>query len=365
MGGPARNTAIVVPLWVLAAIATVFLLRAAAPLLIPIVLAVLISYVLEPVVAGLVRYRIPRPLGSGALLLAVLMLAGSSVYALRHEVRDAVTSLPHIVRQTRELAGAYLQGGAGQATGRNVGEFNDSASRQDHAVQSGSRPDGGIGPGALIDGLTQFVQQGVESLFALAGHLTVIFFLVFFLLTYAQHVGVRIIEVAGPDDDRRRAMRSIVEDVNAKIQRFLTVRLITAAVVGAATWGILAAIGAPNAVVWGILAGIFNSIPYFGPLIVSGGLLVVGLVQGGGLTQALEMAGAALVITALEGWLLTPILMGKAERMSALAVFFGLLVWTWIWGVWGTILAVPMLVMVKSIVDHVPSLKIVGRLMAP
>jgi predicted PurR-regulated permease PerM len=99
--------------------------------------------------------------------------------------------------------------------------------------------------------------------------------------------------------------------------------------------------GLQHAAMWGILAGAFNSIPYFGPVIVSGGLLVVGLVQGGGVAQALQMSAAAVVITSLEGWLLTPPLMGKAERMSALAVFLGLLLWTWLWGAWGTILAVP------------------------
>ncbi len=83
------------------------------------------------------------------------------------------------------------------------------------------------------------------------------------------------------------------------------------------------------------------------------------------MTQALQMSGAALAITSLEGWLLTPPLMGKAERMSALAVFLGLLLWTWIWGAWGTILAVPMLVILKSIADQVPSLRPVGRLLAP
>jgi len=86
-----------------------------------------------------------------------------------------------------------------------------------------------------------------------------------------------------------------------------------------------------HAAVWGILAGVFNSIPYFGPVIVSGGLLVVGLVQGGELAQALLMSGVALLallITSLEGWLLTPLLLGKVENMSALTVFIGLMLWT-------------------------------------
>jgi predicted PurR-regulated permease PerM len=143
------------------------------------------------------------------------------------------------------------------------------------------------------------------------------------------------------------------------------VLLVTAIVVAAATWLVLAWMQVEHAIMWGILAGVFNSIPYFGPVVVSGGLFAVGLIQEGGFNQAIQMAGAAMVITSLEGWLLTPALMGKAERMSALAVFLGLLLWTWVWGAWGTILAVPMLVMIKSVADHVDRLKPVGRLMAP
>jgi predicted PurR-regulated permease PerM len=123
--------------------------------------------------------------------------------------------------------------------------------------------------------------------------------------------------------------------------------------------------GVRHAATWGILAGVFNSIPYFGPVIVSGGLFLVGMIQGGGMTQAVQMSGAAILITSLEGWLLTPALMGKAERMSALVVFLGVLLWTWIWGPWGTVLAVPMLVIVKSVADHVKPLRPIGRLMAP
>jgi predicted PurR-regulated permease PerM len=169
----------------------------------------------------------------------------------------------------------------------------------------------------------------------------------------------------GPDVDDRRTTAAIIDEINGHIQRYLLVLVFTAAVVGVSTWLALAWIGAEHAAMWGVLAGVFNSIPYFGPVVVSGGLFAVGLVHGGGITQALQMSGAAIVITSLEGWLLTPSLMGKVERMSALAVFIGLLLWTWLWGVWGTVLAVPMLVIVKSIADHVRSLRPVARLMAP
>jgi predicted PurR-regulated permease PerM len=120
-----------------------------------------------------------------------------------------------------------------------------------------------------------------------------------------------------------------------------------------------------SAAMWGALAGLLNSIPYFGPVIVSGGLFVVGLLQEGGVVRALQISGAAMVITSVEGYLLEPTLFGRAERMSALVIFLGLLLWSWLWGVWGMILAVPMLVIIKSTADHVPWLRPVGRLMSP
>jgi predicted PurR-regulated permease PerM len=211
-------------------------------------------------------------------------------------------------------------------------------------------------------GESPLVQRAVGSMLSLAGHLVVIFFLVYFLLISGHQVRNRVIEIAGPE---RRMASTIIDDINAQIQRYLLVLLVTANAVAMATWAVLAALGVQHAITWGILAGVFNSMPYFGPVVVSGGLFLVGMVQGGGVAQALQMSGASMLITSLEGWLVTPALMAKAERMSALAVFLGVLLWTWIWGAWGTVLAVPMLVIVKSVADHVAPLRPIGRLMAP
>ena len=388
MGGFARHQlALLVPLWLLAIVATLFLLREATQLLIPIVLAVLISYMLEPIVAWLARHRLPRLAGTSAVLITLLGLAIWGTYSLRDDAMQAIGTLPEAARRAREMVtaqtgrepGASIQRAAEALTGESAAQHSTDRRQQvtgtsgqrqgGREPESATRSPGETGEQHPQDGSSlrvgTLVQRGVGSVFALAGHLMVITFLVFFLLLSGHHVRARVIEIAGPDNERRRTVATIMDDINAQIQRFLLVRLVTAVVVGALTWGVLAWMNVQNAAVWGILAGVFNSIPYFGPIIVSGGLLVVGLVQGGGLSQALQMSVAALVITSLEGWLLTPPLMGKAERMSALAIFLGLLLWTWIWGAWGTILAVPMLVIVKSTADHVPRLKPIGRLLAP
>ena len=317
-----------VPLWVIATVASLFFLREARGFLIPIVLAVLISYALEPVVGWLASHRVHRIAGTSLVMLTVLGLMVWGGLALRDDAQRAADAVPGMIDRVRGMLASV--------TGMNA-----------------------------ATGTSSFLQWGVSSLFTVAGDLTVVVFLVFFLLLSGHHVRRRIVEISGPDADHRRTAAKILEDIDAQVQRFLLVRLLTAAIVGVATWAVLAWMGVENAAIWGTLAGVFNSIPYFGPVIVSGGLLLVGLAQGGGMMQALQMSGAALLITSLEGWLLTPPLLGKAERMSVLAVFLGLLLWTWVWGAWGTILAVPMLVVLKSVADHVGPLKPIGRLLAP
>src|SRR5687768_3328052 len=348
---PASST---LPLWILAVLASVWFLRAARALFIPIALAMLISYALEPLVAWLNRHRVPRMAGTALVMVIVVAAIGAGTYALRDEAAELVQAVPKTVDRVRQVVLSQIGSGTEAIQDATTGSGGSG----------GSKPTAeGVGQSDQAAGSP--LQRGVDAAFAFAGHLVVIFFLTFFLLISGHHARDRLVEIAGRGTEFRRTTATILDDINAQIRRYLLVLLFTAVVVAAATWLTLAWMGVQHASIWGILAGVFNSIPYFGPVIVSGGLLVVGLVQGGGATQALQMSGAAILITSLEGWLLTPALMGKAERMNALTVFLGLLLWTWIWGAWGTILAVPMLVVIKSVADHVERLKPIGRLMAP
>ena len=122
-------------------------------------------------------------------------------------------------------------------------------------------------------------------------------------------------------------------------------------------------IGFEQAALWGLLAGVFNSIPYFGPVVVTAAVAVVAFLQFGTLQMVLVASGATFVITSLEGMLLTPLLTSRAGRMNAVAVFVGLIFWGWVWEVWGMLLAVPMLMVVKAICDRVEDLKPVGELL--
>jgi predicted PurR-regulated permease PerM len=315
-------------LWILAILAAVMFLRTARELLIPVVIAVLMSYALEPLVVRLQRAHIPRLIGAALLLLLLVGGAAWGVYALRDEVREALKAVPEVTRRVSEWLGV------------------DDSTRQE------------------TEPTVTILQQGIGWVISGAGHLTVVVFLVYFLSISGDHFKRRFLELAGSRLERRRITVEVLNDINGQIQRFLLVTAATSVVVGGATWIALAGMDVRQAAVWSILAGVFNSIPYFGPVIVSGGLFVVGFLQFGDPMAALKIPAIAALITSLEGWLLTPFLLGKAERMHVVVVFVGVLVWTWVWGPWGTILAVPMLAVMKAICDHVESLKPVSRLLA-
>ena len=98
-------------------------------------------------------------------------------------------------------------------------------------------------------------------------------------------------------------------------------------------------------------------------MVVTGGTALVALLQFGTLEMAALVGGVSLLITSLEGYLLTPWLTGRASRMNAVAVFVSVLVWGWLWGVWGLLLGVPIVMMVKAVCDRVDDFKPVGELL--
>jgi predicted PurR-regulated permease PerM len=171
-----------------------------------------------------------------------------------------------------------------------------------------------------------------------------------------------LVEIVGTLSQKKITV-SVLDDIATQIEQFLVIQILTSGAVAVVTGAALWAMGLQQALLWGFLAGIFNSIPYYGPLLVTADLSVVGYLQFGTIGMIAAVAGVSLLITTLEGSLLTPMLMGRASSMNQVAVFAGLLFWSWIWGIWGMLLAVPMMMVVKVICDHVEPLQPVGHLL--
>lgn len=328
---------------------------------IPIVLSILISYALEPVVRVFTRFRVPRTL---AAAVTVAALGGSMTYgaytlsddaaAMVAEIPDAAARLRQTLRQDRsgpiqqvQEAAAELQRTANEAAGA------APAPRGVQRVQV-EEP--------AFD-VREYLSWGSANVIAFAGQAVLIFFFVFFLLASGDLFKRKLVKIAGPSLAAKKVTVNVLDDINRQIERFLIVRVVTSVAVGIATWIAFEWIGVSQAALWGIAAGVFNSVPYFGPVIVAAGTFVGALLQFDSLSMAGYVAGISLVITSIEGWALTPWLTSRAARTNEIAVFVGLIFWSFVWGIWGTLLAAPMLVAFKSCCDHIEGLKPVGEML--
>lgn len=343
-------------------IAVVFAIKQLQSVLLPVVLAVLVFHALDPIVDWLNRV-LPR-LVATTLVLAVLMGAlGGAVYALNDDAVRAISALPSAARKLRLSLRQQASGqGPIQQIQKAANEIEDAAS---DAVDPGA-PKRNVQRVEVTEppiDVNQYIWWGSMGTLSAVGQAIVVLFLSFFLLLSNDLYKRKLVKLAGPTLSDKKITVQVLTEISKQIERFLLVQVATSAIVGVVTWVVLWWLGVSQPAFWGLLAGVFNSVPYFGPLIVTIGLGIVALLQFGTIVQAATVAGAALVITSLEGWLLTPVLLSKSSEMNQIAVFVSLLFWSWVWGVWGAVLAVPIMTAVKAVCDHVDDLKPISELL--
>jgi predicted PurR-regulated permease PerM len=354
-----------ISLVVLAALATVVAARYAAELLIPIVFAVLIAYALNPVVAFLMRRRVPRPVAATLVLLVAVALLAAGGWALRAQALAVADQLPEAVRTLRERVESLRADGDTA-----LQKIEETARELEKTAENVGGPDGRprgtalpVRPEPAPFDLRRWLWAASLRLTGFGVQAAMVTFLIYFLLLSGDLYKRKLVRLAGRDPSRRRITVEILDDIAAQVGRFLLVRAATSAVVGVVTGVALWGMGLAQPAVWGVLAGVLNTIPYFGPVAATAGMAVVAFMQFGSFGQTALVAGVALAITGLEGWLLTPQLLGRASRMNPVAVFVGLLFWSWVWGIAGLILAVPMLAVLKALGDHVEALRPVSELL--
>jgi predicted PurR-regulated permease PerM len=352
-----------VALTLIAAAAVMWVLNWAREVFIPIVLSILISYALEPIVRALIRIRVSRFLASGLVMTVLAGSIGWSAYVLSDDAAAIVAQLPEAAQKLRQsLRRGSGDPGAIQQVQRAAEELQRTA---DEAT--GTNP---VARGVqrvqieepAVD-VREYLSWGSASMVAFGGQAVLVLFFVFFLLASGDLFKRKLVKLVGPSLEQKKITVHILDDINTQIARFLLVRVVTSVAVGVATWAAFKWVGLEQAGVWAIAAGLFNSIPYFGPVIVAVGTAVVGFLQFGTISMAVYVSGISLVITSIEGWLLTPWLTSRAARTNEVAVFVGLIFWSFVWGIWGTLLAVPMLVVVKACCDRIEDLKPVGELL--
>lgn len=356
----ARSAALTIVSTVLA----IYFLQWAQQLLIPVVLAVLISFMLTPLVNAFSRL-VWRSVASALAIALATGALGVGVWAVSDDAIAVVRDVPEAARRVRTLVRQHRnsRGGTLQQVQQAATEIEKTANA---AAPDPARPPSDVQRVQIVNPAfkaSDYLWGGGMGVVGFLGQLVMIFFLAYFLLSSGDLYKRKLVRIAGPTLSHRKVTVKIIEDISEQIARFLVTQVATSAVVGAVTAVALWWLGLDSWLFWGIMAGILNSIPYFGPVIVSAALAVVAFLQFGTLGRTLAVTGIAFAITSIEGFLITPALMGKAARMNPAAVFVGLLFWGWIWGMWGVILAVPMMMLIKSVCDHVEDFAAVGELL--
>ncbi|GAB3667050.1 AI-2E family transporter [Ramlibacter alkalitolerans] len=354
-------------LGVLMVLAVLAVLRLASGFFIPLMLGLVFTYALSPLVDWLHRrVRIPRALSAAVLILAILGGTGAAMYSLADDANDLISSLPDAARKLRDSinrhpkktdtaldtvqkAAAELQKAAEEAGASGVAAPNRGVAR---VVVEKPRFD-----------LREYLWSGTIGLASLLGQGVIVTFLTYFLLISGDTFRRKLVKIAGPGLAEKRLTVQALDEINAQIQRYLVVQLLASVGVGLATGLCFAWIGLKHATVWGIAAGVLNLVPYVGNVAVTAAAALVAFLQFGEMRMALVVAGSSMVINTVEGYLLVPWATSKASSMNPVAVFIGVLAWGWVWGVWGLLLGIPILMAVKAVCDRIDHLKPIGELL--
>ena len=365
---PATRTAVDargLALGILAALAALFALSWAQGFVVPLLLGIVISYTLNPLVTWLEAIRIPRVAGTLIVMTSVIGGLALGTYSLRGQVQTIIEQLP--VAATKFATGlARMQI---SQTG-NIQKMQTAATQVEKATTQAAGA--GTAPRqpathVIVDEPTfklgNFLWQSSMGALGAMGQAAMVVFLVFFLLLGGDTFKRKLVRLTGPSLSKRKITVHILDDINGSIQKYMLMLLTTNLLVALLSWIVFSWIGLENAGAWAAMAGVLHVVPYLGPGITAIAAGMAAFMQFESFGTALLVAGASLSIATIVGTFVTTWMTGRIANMNSAAVFISLLFWAWLWGVWGMLLSIPIIVIVKVVSQHVEQLHPLAELL--
>lgn len=347
---------------VLAVIAVIGLLFFARAVFIPITIAVLASYALTPPVEWLrKKTRLPKSIGAALILVLLLTGLGLGVQALQPQ---AIQILDIVPRATAKFTTALRRSALGPpgavekmqraATEIEKAAHAASATTGTPAAATAARAPANAAPAW---NLWDYVVMGTASAVAGIGQLVVVVALVYFLLIAGDSFRRTLMRISGATLSKKKITLQILEEINSQIQRYLVVQLATSALLGVVAWLVFAGIGLDNALFWASVGGVLHLIPYAGPTAFIVLVALVSYAQFDSLQPVVFIIGSMIALVGVIGFLLVPWLTQRVGRLNAVTVFVALLVWGWLWGIWGLLLGIPIVMAINAICERVDELQ--------
>jgi predicted PurR-regulated permease PerM len=344
---------------ILAVIALIVLLHWAQAVLIPITFAVLLSYALTPVVDWLKRsLKLHKALGAALTLALILGGLGLGFSSLQPEALDVLDLVP---RATQKFNIA-LRGDPRTAPGA-VAKIQKAATEIEKVANTAASPASTTAvaptkPGSEVAGkIREYLLMGTVSVAAGLGQLIVVVALVYFLLIAGDTFRRTLVQINGDTLSEKKITIQLLDEIDGQIQRYLLVQIATSALLGVVAWLVFASMGLDNAVTWACIGGLLHLIPYAGPAAFVALIALVAYVQFDALQPIAMIVGSIVVALGVIGLLLVPWLTEKVGSLNAVTVFVALLVWGWLWGIWGLLLGIPIMMAIKAVCDRVEDLQ--------
>ena len=333
----ARATIMRVAVVGLFAIAVLHTLDFAHAVLIPIVAAMLLGTVFSPVVERLQKHHVPTAIGAALLVVALVLAIGGVAAAIAQPLSEWLDYLPATVGSLGKTITHWL----GDMRGR-MGMAGTAAATS-----------AAVTPGVTASGLS-LTGHLVALLEKIVGGTLVALILLYFILSNPSLFTLKLVRVIPRLRDKVRAVE-ILRTVRAEVSTyFLTITLINIGL-GVCTAVVTYALGMPSPLLWGVMATLFNFVPYLGPMCGLVVLTLAALRTFDAPGQIIAVPAAFFALVLLEGQVLNPFIVGRRLQCNPVVVFGSLALWGWVWGVAGLIVAVPILVVLKTFAHHIPS----------
>jgi predicted PurR-regulated permease PerM len=331
-------------------IALPFALQAGAQFFLPLTAAIIIAITLVPFLEWLERHHVPSPLAAFAALGTFLLIANSAIVLIIVPASDWVRLLPERMSQIKA----------------NLAPIIDAYAQLQHFVDElvqmiATGPAAAAAQSAAFDqprSLLQFVATAapavlVQTLFAI---LVIYFFLSGW--TSLRRETIRSRESFAGALAIARVIQNVVDATSRYVLTIATINLL----LGAAVALVLTMIGMPSPLMWGGIVALLNFIPYFGPIVAAVLLGLGGLMSFNEIGVALMPAVVLITLHLIEANVVTPVVLGGRLRLNPLLILVSLSFWGWIWGTIGALLAVPILIILRTILSAAGKPDIAGFL---
>ncbi len=352
------------PLYVLASIALVVAcLYWARVVMIPVALAILLTFLLNPIVDALQDRGIPRVPAVILIVILVFSLLGGFGWVVTRQVTMLANELPQHTHNLKQKI-ADLRG---MAKSRVVEKIRQTVQEVLDELHKGETPRRGNSSEPTAEKPVPVVVQGPSVLWQLPSLLEplasaglVIVLLIFMLIQYTD-LRHRLIRLVGYG--RLPIATKALDEVGQRISRYLLMQSIINSSFGTAVGLGLFLIGVPYATLWGFLAAILRFIPYVGPTVAAVLPSALSLAVFPGWLQPVLVVGLILVVELVTNSILEPLLYGQTAGVSEVALMVAIAFWTWLWGPVGLLLATPMTVCLAVLGKYVPQLEFISILM--